>query len=40
MENKDKEEQIELEKFYSCTTIGGFGQDWFCRPIFDQEDCL
>lgn len=34
------DEQIELEKFYNCCTIGEFGRDWYCRPVFDQDDCL
>lgn len=34
------DEQIELEKFYSCCTIGDFGQSWCCRPVFDCETNL
>lgn len=34
------DEQIELEKYYASCSIGEFGRDWFCRPVFDQETNL
>lgn len=34
------DEQIELEKYYDGLSIGEFGQEWWCRPLFDQDTNL
>lgn len=34
------DEQIALESYYDKLTIGGFGKEWHCRAIFDQELCV